>query len=200
MFEKRKAVNFFRSYWEIAQELSEADRVKFYDAILKMLFTGEESELTGMSKFAFISQKHSLSKQVQGFTDIMKRYENELPTVAPTLPPTLPPIVPPTLQVQVQVKEEEEVELLKPTSIKVDWSALINQFNSITGKKTKVISPIVKSKILARLKEGYSKQDFLNAIENCYNDKWHKENNHKHLTLEFISRADKLERFSTQKT
>ena len=29
MFEKRKAVNFFRSYWEIAQELSEADRVKF---------------------------------------------------------------------------------------------------------------------------------------------------------------------------
>lgn len=103
MFEKRKAVNFFRSYWEIAQELSEADRVKFYDAILKMLFTGEESELTGMSKFAFISQKHSLSKQVQGFTDIMKRYENELPTVAPNLPP----IVPPTLQ--VQVKEEEEV-------------------------------------------------------------------------------------------
>ena len=102
MFEKRKAVNFFRSYWEIAQELSESDRVKFYDAILKMLFTGEESELTGMSKFAFISQKHSLSKQVQGFTDIMKRYENESPTVAPNLPPTLPPIVPPTLQVQVQ--------------------------------------------------------------------------------------------------
>jgi len=86
-----------------------------------------------------------------------------------------------------------------PTSIKVDWSALINQFNLITGKKTKVISPIVKTKILARLKEGYSKQDFLNAIENCYNDKWHKETNHKHLTLEFISRADKLERFSTQK-
>jgi uncharacterized phage protein (TIGR02220 family) len=85
------------------------------------------------------------------------------------------------------------------TSIKVDWSALINQFNSITGKNTKVISPIVKTKILARLKEGYSKQDFLNAIENCYNDKWHKETNHKHLTLEFISRADKLERFSTQK-
>lgn len=85
------------------------------------------------------------------------------------------------------------------TSIKVDWNALINQFNLITGKKTKVISPIVKNKILARLKEGYSKQDFLNAIENCYNDKWHKETNHKHLTLEFISRADKLERFSTQK-
>jgi uncharacterized phage protein (TIGR02220 family) len=85
------------------------------------------------------------------------------------------------------------------TSIKVDWIGLINQFNSITGKNTKVISPIVKTKILARLKEGYSKQDFLNAIENCYNDKWHKETNHKHLTLEFISRADKLERFSTQK-
>ena len=91
------------------------------------------------------------------------------------------------------------INTIKPTSIKVDWSALINQFNTITGKKTKVISPIVKTKILARLKEGYSKQDFLNAIENCYNDKWHKETNHKHLTLEFISRADKLERFSTQK-
>jgi hypothetical protein len=102
MFEKRKAVNFFRSYWEIAQELSDADRVKFYDAVLKMLFTGQETELKGMSKFAFISQKHSLSKQIQGFTDIMKRYENDLPT----LPPKVAPNVAPKLQVQVQ---EEEV-------------------------------------------------------------------------------------------
>jgi uncharacterized phage protein (TIGR02220 family) len=86
-----------------------------------------------------------------------------------------------------------------PTSIKVDWSALINQFNSITGKNTKVISPIVKTKILARLKEGYTKQDFLTAIENAFNDKYHKETNYQYLTLEFISRADKLERFSTQK-
>jgi len=84
--------------------------------------------------------------------------------------------------------------------LKIDWEKLLNQFNKITGKNAKIINQQVKNKILARLKEGYSKQDLLNAIENCFNDPYHKETNHKHLTLEFISRADKMEKYSTIKS
>jgi uncharacterized phage protein (TIGR02220 family) len=79
----------------------------------------------------------------------------------------------------------------------IDWSKLLDKFNSITGKKSRVVPEKAKKAILSRLKEGYTKQDILNAIQNCYNDSHHKETNHKYLTLEFISRPDKLEKFAT---
>lgn len=81
----------------------------------------------------------------------------------------------------------------------VDWDKLLIQFNEITGKKTKVLNSKTKNSIIARLKEGYEKKDLLVAIQNCYKDPYHKETNHKYLTLEFISRPDKMEKYSTMK-
>jgi uncharacterized phage protein (TIGR02220 family) len=192
MSNERLLFKFYRSYFDVAEELNDKDRLAFYDALMKRQFLGIESELKGIVKLAYVSQKHNIDAQIKGWED-----KTKLSLSNPIIGGSKGGYIDPSLQ--VEVKEEEEVELLKPTSIKVDWVALINQFNSITGKKTKVISPIVKTKILARLKEGYTKQDFLTAIENAFNDKYHKETNYQYLTLEFISRADKLERFSTQK-
>jgi len=81
----------------------------------------------------------------------------------------------------------------------INWSVLLDFFNEVTGKKCKVVSDKAKTQFKARLKENFTKDDIANAIQNAFNDNYHKENNHKYLTLEFISRADKLERFSTQK-
>ena len=69
---ERKAVKFYRSYWEVAMELSDKDRLAFYDAVMTRQFTGKESTLTGMAKFAYISQKHSIDAQVKGFEDKTK--------------------------------------------------------------------------------------------------------------------------------
>jgi len=85
------------------------------------------------------------------------------------------------------------------SNLKIDWEKLLFQFNSITGKESKVVNSKTKNAIIARLKEGYEKQDLVNAIQNCFNDPYHKETNHKYLTLEFISRADKMEKYSTIK-
>lgn len=79
---------------------------------------------------------------------------------------------------------------------KVDWDALLLAFNNLTKRKFKLIPDKAKNQILARLKDGYDKADLWNAIENCYNDEYHKETNHKYLTLEFISRPDKMEKYS----
>lgn len=81
----------------------------------------------------------------------------------------------------------------------VNWDGLRQQFNEITGKSIRIVNDKAKKQIKARLKEGYTKEDLLTAIENCYKDKFHMENNHQHLTLEFISRPDKLEKYSTMK-
>jgi uncharacterized phage protein (TIGR02220 family) len=82
----------------------------------------------------------------------------------------------------------------------IDWDSLKSIFNKIANKQIRVINTKTKNAIKARLKEGYSKDDIVKAIQNCYNDSYHRETNHKYLTLEFISRPDKLDKFSNIET
>lgn len=65
----RKGFNFYRSYWEVANELNDKDRLAFYDALLKKQFTNVDSDLNGMVKFAYLSQKHSIDKQIDGYVN-----------------------------------------------------------------------------------------------------------------------------------
>lgn len=95
----------------------------------------------------------------------------------------------------VSVSVTDSVNKNINANLTVDWEKLKLNFNELTGKKTKVVSNKVKGQINARLKEGYTKQDLWNAIVNCFNDPYHKENP-KYLTLEFISRSDKMEKYS----
>jgi len=68
----RKAFNFYRSYYDVAKELSKKDREEFLMAILQKQFEGIEPELTGMAKFAYLSQQHSIDSQVKGYEDKTK--------------------------------------------------------------------------------------------------------------------------------
>lgn len=70
----------------------------------------------------------------------------------------------------------------------------IERFNSITGKKVRVLDEKTKRQFSARLRDGFSTDDIETAIKNCMNDKYHKENP-KYLTPEFITRADKLQMY-----
>ncbi len=57
----RKGFNFFRSYFDVYNELPDEDKVKFMDALLEKQFLGvEPTGLSGLSNFAWISQKHSI--------------------------------------------------------------------------------------------------------------------------------------------
>lgn len=76
----------------------------------------------------------------------------------------------------------------------IDFDALLVFFNKVTSKKIKVVNAKAKTQLNARIKDGYTKQDIAKAIINCFNDKYHKENPH-FLTLEFISRPDKFEKY-----
>lgn len=184
---KRKGFNFFRSYYDVYNELeSNEDKVAFIDALLDRQFLGvKPTELKGMAKFAYISQTNSIDAQVKGYEDKTGTKLN------PVEPPTVGVSEPPTEQ--VEVKEQGKVKDINP-NLTVDFDKLKVEFNNLTGKKTRVVSLKVKNQIKARLKEGYSKQDLWNAIVNCFNDPYHKENP-KYLTLEFISRPDKMEKY-----
>jgi len=82
-----------------------------------------------------------------------------------------------------------------PTSA-IDFDKFIKYFNSKANRKFKATNN-VKTKLKARLKD-YSKEDIIQAIDNAHLDNYHKENNFKYLTPEFILRPDKLEKFINQ--
>lgn len=101
----RKAINFFRSYYDVAKELSDKDRLAFYDAILKKQFENIDTNLTGMANFAYVSQKHSITSQIKGYYDKTKDEKFN-----PKIPPSVGGTIPPSVQEEEKGQEEEEVK------------------------------------------------------------------------------------------
>ena len=66
---ERLLFKFYKSYYDVACELSEKDRLAFYDAIMQRQFLGIEPNLKGVVKLAYISQKHNIDAQVKGWED-----------------------------------------------------------------------------------------------------------------------------------
>jgi len=115
--ENRKGFNFYRSYYDVAKELPKEDRLDFLMAILEMQFTGEEPELSGMAKFAFISQKHSIIRQIEGYKSGINGGRPPKGTPNPPLKGT-----PNQVQVQVQEQEQEQVQVQEKDEVKDEAS------------------------------------------------------------------------------
>ena len=68
-------------------------------------------------------------------------------------------------------------------------------FKKITGKlRIRVVDEKTKKQLIELLK-SYSMQDIEIAIKNACNDQYHKESKLKYITPEFITRADKFQKF-----
>ena len=97
--------------------------------------------------------------------------------------------------------EEDENNIYNPDfensdNTKINFDKLIIFLNQQTGSKFKFANDAVKKKYLARLKEGYTKDDIMNAIKNAVKNQFHIDNNFQHLTPEFFSRAVTLDKYS----
>ena len=81
IFNKKKAFNFYRSYYETSLLLQKEDKAEFLEAILHYQFTGELIEpKSPMALLAFRGQIHSLRKQVIGYEMGKNTYPNGNPT------------------------------------------------------------------------------------------------------------------------
>ena len=96
----RKAFNFYRSYFDVLSELNDKDKLDFLMALLEMQFTGKSRELSGMAKFAFMSQKHSINAQIEGY----------LSKVGGVIPPSVGGSVGGSVQEKEKVQEKVEVK------------------------------------------------------------------------------------------
>jgi len=145
---KRKGFNFFRSYYDVYNELNDKEKVQFMDALLDRQFLGvKPSELKGMAKFAYISQTNSIDSQVKGYEDKTKTKLSADPAGGVNENDLTP-----TIQVEeevqekgkgeVQVKEKEQYGIVIFPEIefnefwdvydkKVDRSKCEKKFNSL---------------------------------------------------------------------
>lgn len=109
---ERLLFKFYKSYFTVASELSDKDRLSFYDALMNKQFNGIEPELKGMANFAYISQKHSINAQVKGWEDKTGIQINN-----PIEPPTIPPIEPPTTEEEGKEKGKEKEKVKRKTKV-----------------------------------------------------------------------------------
>lgn len=189
MSNDRKLFKFYKSYFDVMNELPEKDQLPFIKAILEKQFYNREPELKGIVKLAYISQKHSIDRQVQGYID-----KTERPILDPMQGGAVGGAVDPSIQLKEEVKEEVKKEV-QTKSTDFDFDLFLKFLNVTLKKNHRIISDKVKNAYKARLKQGYTKDDIKQAIINASKDTFHKENDYKYLTPEFFSRPDKLEKF-----
>ena len=193
----RKAFNFYRSYWEVANELNDTDRLAFYDALLTRQFTGKEIELKGLVKFAYLSQKHSIDKQIKGYEDKTKNTLN-YPIEDPTQGGTQGGTVGPSVQGKEKEKEKEQLYIV-PFQERVN--KFLIWFNSEFTKhgkqqaKFRTLNNQTESN-LKKLLDKYLTDEWSIAFENMVNNNWVIEN--KNATPDHFLRPANFEKYLNQ--
>ena len=79
-----------------------------------------------------------------------------------------------------------------------DYDNFLKFINETLGRSLRVVTESDKKKIRARLKEGYTKQNFVNAVRNCKNIEHHKDSNYKYCTVEFFARTKTLNQYGDE--
>ena len=117
MENERLLFKFYKSYFDTAKMLDDKNRLKFYDALFEKQFNFIEPSLDGLANLVWVSQKHSIDAQVNGWLDKMKSMGIQ--------PPTAPPIQPPCIQLKEKEKEKEKEEVKEKEEIKMSHKATI---------------------------------------------------------------------------
>ena len=93
-------------------------------------------------------------------------------------------------------EEEEKDKEEKEEKEQINFPALLDFFNQTFKKKCKTIDKKTKDKYTALIKSGYTKDDIGNAMLNASKSQFHIENGYAHMTLEFFTRSDKVDKFA----
>ena len=196
-------INICSYYWQRNCKITKSQllkRLDYEDEFDELIFEGvidlDENEYIIVkfldNQLSTVEEKSKINS-TNGSKGGRPKKNIEIKPIETEIKPKLNPIESETKGIREDKIKENNIN----NNLSVNWEGLLSQFNSITGKKMRVVCDKTKRQVNARLKEGYSKQDIVNAITNCFNDDFHKDNPH-FLTLEFISRADKMQKYSQE--
>lgn len=99
---------------------------------------------------------------------------------------------------RILLAAERDFESLSKVSNNHSSDLIINLFNTIFSKKSRVISKKVMSKYSEILKH-FSIEEVELAMRNAKEDSFHIETNHKYCTLEYFSRIEQIDKWTNVK-
>ena len=82
----------------------------------------------------------------------------------------------------------------KDKSLYVEFENFISEFNKVKNSKYRA-NDTVRKQFNARLKEGYTPAQMIEALKNAMNDNYHIGENYRFLTPEFFTRSIKIDKF-----
>jgi len=99
---------------------------------------------------------------------------------------------------RILLAAERDFESLSKVSNNHSSDLIINLFNTIFSKKSRVISKKVMSKYSEILKH-FSIEEVELAMRNAKEDSFHIETSHKYCTLEYFSRIEQIDKWTNVK-
>lgn len=205
---------FYKGWKKAVEDLPDSIRLEIYESVIEYATTGSLPDLKAMAKTAFNFIKADIDRDTEKYMSIVSRNKSNgskggRPKKNPLgfLETQRNPEKPKKADNEYDNDNEDEYDneddnklpdgncrVEAPTCRESGHVLFINEFNAIRGSKFRPIEK-VKRQLNARLKDGYTADDILNALKNAMADKFHIESGFKYLTPEFITRSDKLEKF-----
>jgi uncharacterized phage protein (TIGR02220 family) len=99
------------------------------------------------------------------------------------------------VNVNVINKDSNDVNV-KTIDHVIDFDSLLKLINDTFKRNFRTINSKNRTAFMARLKQGYRKDDIATAIINCKSNEYHINTNYRYCTPEFFSRADVLDKYS----
>ena len=107
------------------------------------------------------------------------------------------PTTPMTDGKEEEEEEKEEVKEIKNIVESIDYDYLLKYINDSLGRNFKIVNDKVKNKYKSLFKQGYTKSQIKEAIDNVKNNQYHKDSNYTYCTLEFFSRPETIDKYSS---
>jgi len=141
---------FFKSYYESAQHLSDKDQAQFYKLIMDYMFTGEEPQLQGhLMGFWLLTKPNLDTSKSRAKAGQAKSKPNQKKNKPKSKSKPSP----------LEEKDKDKDKERDNTIVEI-----ISFLNTKANKNFKANSKTTTSHINARLKEGYSLEDFKSVI------------------------------------
>ena len=184
---------FYRSFYEAIQNLDCSDQCAIYNAIFQYGLNFQEPELTGVPLSFWKLIKPQIDANIKRYENGKKPKTKQIKSKTEAKQKQSESKSGTNVNVNDNVNDNEK----ENNTSKFDFDALLIHFNNTFNKRSRIIPEKVKKSYLARLKEGYTSDDIHSAMKNASLDKWHRENQFHHCTLEFFSRAEKIDKFAS---
>ena len=182
----------------VVEELTIEQKAELFQAIIDYQ-NGKEIILSGLMKAVFIPFKNQFERDNDKYSAIVERNKVNGAKGGRSKKPKEPkttqknPVGYLGTQLNPKQADNDSDNDNDNDNDNYQYNDFVLDFQKIVGKQMKGNEKTQKM-FLARLKEGFTKEQFCRAITNCKNDKWHIENP-QYLTIEFILRNDKLEKY-----